>query len=281
MAQGKSPINGPHQGAWVETQTGESWFLHFQDQGPYGRVVHLQPMKWVNDWPLIGVDKEGKGTGEPVLSYKKPNVGRSWAIATPADSDEFNANSLGLQWQWQANPGPTWMFPSSALGVLRLFNVVVPENYGNLWNVPNLLMQKLPSSEFIATTKVAFTPRMNGEKTGLILMGQDYASLSIKKTANGLVLVRSTCKNAAEKSAEKESTPIAVSGNAFFLRVKVTKGAKADFSYSTDGSSFLPIGDSFQAKEGRWIGAKIGIFAVANSREGETGYADFDWFRFE
>ncbi|HPH47090.1 MAG TPA: glycoside hydrolase 43 family protein, partial [Chryseolinea sp.] len=59
MDQGKSSINGPHQGAWVDTSTGEDWFIHFQDKEAYGRVVHLQPMKWVNDWPVIGVDKDG------------------------------------------------------------------------------------------------------------------------------------------------------------------------------------------------------------------------------
>ncbi|MBO9657433.1 MAG: glycoside hydrolase 43 family protein, partial [Chitinophagaceae bacterium] len=75
MDQGKSPVNGPHQGAWVDTKTGEHWFLHFQDKEAYGRVVHLQPMKWVNDWPVIGVDKDGDGKGEPVMEYKKPNVG--------------------------------------------------------------------------------------------------------------------------------------------------------------------------------------------------------------
>lgn len=281
MAQGKSPTNGPHQGAWVETQTGESWFLHFQDQGPYGRVVHLQPMKWIKDWPVIGMDKEGKGTGEPVLSYKKPNVGKTWPKATPADSDEFNENGLGLQWQWQANPGSTWMFPSGALGILRLFNVALPEDYKNFWNVPNLLLQKFPAPEFTVTTKVTFTPRADGEKTGLVVMGQDYAYVSLQKTPGGLVIAQSICKNAAQGAPEKENAPVQANGDTFYFRVKVTKGAKADFSYSTDGSRFLPIGESFQAKEGLWIGAKVGLFAVANGQAHETGYADYDWFRFE
>jgi beta-xylosidase len=83
MAQGKTAINGPHQGAWVETETNESWFIHFQDKGAYGRVVHLQPLKWVNDWPVIGVDTDGDGTGEPVTTYKKPNVGKSYPPVTP------------------------------------------------------------------------------------------------------------------------------------------------------------------------------------------------------
>jgi beta-xylosidase len=142
-------------------------------------------------------------------------------------------------------------------------------------------MQKLPAQEFTATTKVTFTPRATGEKTGLILMGLDYAYLSIKKASSGLVLTQRICKNAADNGVEKETAAIEVTGSTFFLRVKVSKGARADFSYSSDGTTFRPIGEPFQAREGRWIGAKIGIFAVADSRNGETGYADYDWFRME
>lgn len=82
LAQGNSPVNGPHQGGWVDTPTGEDWFMHFQDVGAYGRLVHLQPMKWVDDWPVIGIDKDGDGCGEPVLTYKKPNVGKNYPICT-------------------------------------------------------------------------------------------------------------------------------------------------------------------------------------------------------
>ncbi|MBR2609390.1 MAG: glycoside hydrolase 43 family protein, partial [Bacteroidales bacterium] len=75
MAQGKSETNGPHQGAWVDTPSGEHWFLHFQDKDAYGRVVHLQPMTWTADgWPVIGVDKDGDGVGEPVTKHRKPDL---------------------------------------------------------------------------------------------------------------------------------------------------------------------------------------------------------------
>src|SRR6201996_3991781 len=97
LAQGGTAVNGPHQGAWVDTPRGESWFVHFQDKGPYGRVVHLEPVNWVDDWPVIG------NHGEPVTTYRKPDVGKSYPISTPAESDEFNGSELGLQWQWQAN----------------------------------------------------------------------------------------------------------------------------------------------------------------------------------
>ena len=279
LAQGKTAVNGPHQGAWVETQTGESWFLHFQDKGPYGRVVHLEPMRWVGDWPVIGVDPDGDGTGEPVLSYKKPNVGKMWPVTTPPDSDEFDENGLGPHWQWQANPQPNWAFPAGGLGFLRLFNVPLPEDFRNFWDVPNLLLQKFPAPSFTVTTKVTFTPRADDEETGLIVMGQDYAYLSVKKRPEGLFISQTVCKDAESHAKAREGVGQSVKGNTFYLRVKVSEGAVCEFSYGTDGRNFTPVGEPFKARQGRWIGAKVGLFATGTGKSREYGYADFDWFR--
>jgi len=281
LAQGKTEINGPHQGAWVETQSGESWFIHFQDKGAYGRIVHLQPMKWTNDWPVIGADADGDGTGEPVLTYKKPNIGKSYAVMTPPDADEFNENGLGLQWQWHANPQPNWAFPAGGLGFLRLFNVPLPEDFKNLWGVPNLLLQKFPAPEFTVTTKVTFTPRTDDEKTGLVVMGLDYAYISVKKKADGLYLSQTVCQDADKQTKEKEGVEVALKSATFYLRVKVEKTAVCHFSYSADGVSFTPVGEAFNARQGKWIGAKVGLFAVRTGKTRETGYADFDWFRID
>jgi beta-xylosidase len=281
LAQGNTQINGPHQGGWVDTQSGESWFIHFQDKGVYGRVVHLQPIKWTNDWPVIGIDADGDGQGEPVLSYKKPNVGKTYPIMTPPDSDEFDANGLGLQWQWHANPKPNWIFPAGSLGFVRMFNVALPEDFKNLWDVPNLLLQKFPAPEFTATTKMTFTPRTDGERTGLIVMGLDYAYLSVRKKPDGLYVSQTICKNADRQAEEKESIAVPVKHNTLYLRVKVSTSAVCKFSFSADGTNFTPVGEPFTARQGKWIGAKLGIFAVRIGRANESGYADFDWFRVE
>jgi len=281
LAQGKTEINGPHQGAWVDTQTGESWFIHFQDKGAYGRIVHLQPMKWVNDWPVIGIDPDGDGKGEPVLKFKKPSVGKIGPITTPVESDEFNGNSLGLQWQWSANPRTNWFFPAGGLGFLRMFNIPLPDGFKNFWDSPNLLTQKFPAPEFTVTTKLTFTARAENEKTGLIIMGQDYSYVAVKNRSDGLYISQTICKDADKGTPEFESSNVAVKTNILYLRVKVSGNAVCRFSFSIDGKNFTPVGEAFNAKKGRWVGAQVGIFANGTVPVRERGYADFDWFHIE
>lgn len=297
-----SNINGPHQGAWVETQTGESWFLHFQDKDAYGRILHLEPMQWINDWPMIGIDNDGNGIGEPVVTYKKPNVGKTFPIQSPQESDEFNENQIGLQWQWNANPQNNFCIPAGInYGFLRLFNVPVPDSMINFWTVPNLLTQKFPAPNFTATTKLTFTPRTDDEETGLIITGIDYAYISLKKTAKGLVVSDTKCINAELGNPEIKGNEKLVNSSTIYFKVDVKNvlpndanfnqfntaenskwgNAKCVFSYSLDGKNFTFIGEPFAAKKGKWISATVGLFAIRKGATYETGYADVDWFRVD
>lgn len=279
MDQGKSAVNGPHQGAWVQTQTGEDWFIHFQDQFAYGRVVHLQPMKWQNDWPVIGTDEDNNGVGEPVMTYKKPNVGKkSFPVETPPESDEFNVPKLGLQWQWHANPQITWGLPT-AMGYYNLNCIPTPKDYNNLFDVPNLLLQKLPANEFTATTKITFNSRFDGEYTGLVIMGLDYSFLCLKQEEGKLFLSQKTALKADKKGTESESKRISIKDKTIYLQVKVKAGGICNFFYSEDGQKFNPIGDSFTAREGKWIGAKIGLLALREGIINDAGSVAIDWFR--
>ena len=281
MAQGKTDINGPHQGGWVDTKTGENWFLNFQDLGAYGRVLHLNPMKWVNDWPVIGVDNDGDGTGEPVRTHKKPNVGKIYPKMTPPESDEFNGSELGLQWQWHANYQTTWGFPSGKLGFYRLNCIPRPADAVNLWNVSNLLLQKFPAPEFTATTKITFDARFDGEEVGLVVMGLDCGRIAIRRENGKLEVQSAICQHADKGSKEEISEPKSVESSTIYFRVQVQKGAECSFSYSIDGQLFTAIDAKFKAREGKWIGAKVGFYALRNGIINDSGSADIDWFRVE
>ena len=214
MAEGRSGVNGPHQGAWIDTPAGEHWFMHFQDKDAYGRVVHLQPMEWTSDgWPVIGLDKDGDGVGEPVMKQRKPALASS-GVFQPAESDEFDSTELGLQWQWHGVPSPYWYYLNPAaresgtngIGALRLYSVDQAEGWKNLGDSPNLLLQKTPADAFTATAKVRFVPnpqlKEKGESCGLVLMGQDYAALKMVDTEDGVMLQYVECKDALKGSEE-------------------------------------------------------------------------------
>jgi beta-xylosidase len=272
LAQGSTAINGPHQGAWVDTTCGDDWFLHFQDRGPFGRVVHLQPMSWHADgWPRLGTEK-----GEPVLTHPKPkhDHGAPSSFLAPATSDEFDSPVLGHQWQWQANPSPDFFSLATTPGSLRL-NCVAAPIAANLSGAPNLLLQKFQGPGFCATAALDFSAMRAGDQAGLIVFGYHYAWIGLRQTAAGLRLVQITHGDATNSGVERVSAEFAAQSSRVVLRVIVRPDASCHFWHSEDGESFRAIGDEFRASVGKWVGAKIGLFASACPPAALSGYADF------
>jgi beta-xylosidase len=280
LHQGETEINGPHQGAWVETPDHESWFLHFQDRGAYGRVTYLEPMIWRGDWPVIGNDRRGAGMGEPVLSWRKPH-GAASVIEEPQTSDDFRSPQLGLQWQWEANPSARWWSLSARPGKLRLFAVPLPEQGANLWSAPNLLLQKFPAPAFTATTLIDSRHLHPGDTAGVLIMGAGYAYLALRQTGMRQSLIQAAAHNADRGGAEVIAASLPVEPGPLYLRVAVDAGAVCQFSFSRDGRRFQPAGEKFTARQELWMGAKSGLFTVAASAAHPGGYADFAWFRIE
>ena len=290
LAQGKTKINGPHQGAWVHTKFGEDWFLHFQDMEAYGRVVHLQPVTWKDNWPVTGVDKDGDYCGEPVTTYRKPKTSGKVQVVNPAESDEFSDTRLGLQWQWHANYNETFGMPT-AFGSYRVYTHKVSEKFQNLWEVPNLLLQKTPSDKFTATTKIRFTSKDQNQTGGLLMMGLDYSGLVVKRVGNDFQLLQISCKSADKGKPQTEQLiatlkPTAVDQIDYqpgthidiYMRMSVNDG-KMHFSYSLDGKKYTKCGTEFTMREGKWIGAKIGFVAYEPGQKTNRGWIDADWFR--
>lgn len=292
MAQGKTDINGPHQGGWVDTPAGESWFLHFQDKGAYGRVLHLNPIKWVNDWPVIGVDRDGDGCGDPVSRYRKPKTDKTYPIETPVESDEFDTRKLGLQWEWHANYQDVFGFTTN-MGYARIYGHELSSHFKNFWEVPNLLMQKFPAEEFTATAKLKVSAKDDGQLSGLIVMGWDYSWIGVEKQGEKFLLKQGICKDAEQGNLEQVSTLAVLEPSKKFeaglfpnfereiyIRVRVGKEAYCRFSYSLDGKKFTEAGTLFKARQGKWIGAKVGMFSVTPHGK-ERGWVDVDWFHVE
>lgn len=299
MRQGDSPVNGPHQGAWVDTVTGEDWFLHFQDVYAAGRIVHLQPMSWKEDWPIIGVAGEGNDYGEPVTEYRKPNVGAvESGIFEPEASDDFSGSSLGLQWQWNANPKEGWYELKDG----KLFlNAVAADGETVYGNQPNLLLQKWPAPEFNCVTKLDCRELKEGDCAGVISMGMEYGLLEIKRNGSALELnfVKGVQKfgkileEATEESSVAVATLDAVSDSAFYVKYEVKKTGVRDLSekekgfpeetvtisYSLDGESYKEAGNMISVP-GRWVGVKNGVFCMRKI-PGEGGRLAVEYVEYE
>ena len=283
MWQGKTDINGPHQGAWVHTKYGEDWFLHFNDKGAYGRVVYLQPVDWSSGWPMMG------NNGEPYATYRKPKTS-SKVIVNPQESDEFNDGILGKQWQWHANYHQFYGMPT-ADGVMRLYTYDLPADFKSLWDVPNLLLQKPTAPRFTATAKVRFASKEDNQYGGLVMMGRDYSALVIQRQGDSFLLQRHTCMGADEGQTETQQTLVTLQPTGrdtipyspaiymdMYLRMIVKDGI-CHYSYSLDGKRFKPAGDAFKMRQGKWIGAKFGFVAECKGRKANRGWLDVDWIK--
>ncbi len=279
LKQGDTQINGPHQGGWVQTQTGQDWFIHFQEVLPYGRITHLEPVKWVDDWPVMG------DNGKPVLAHKKPDVGKTWPTAIPQTSDEFDQPKLGLQWQWWANYQDSWYSLTARSGFLRL-NAVESAKATPLFDHPNLLLQKFPAEKFTITASLDLAGLADGEHAGLVVAGLLTAALQVETNPAGLRIVRTTSLSTRVPhsdpiaGADIENATASLPGKTIFLRLTVTSGGECSLSYSTDNRQFTDLGPTFKAINDLWIGAKVGLFCNAASGISPRGFADIDWFRF-
>ncbi len=259
LAQGNTPVNGPHQGALLDTPTGEDWFIHFQELQPWGRILHLQPVKWTDGWPLIGEPSATAGVGQPVLRYRKPNLPTT-KTCIPATSDSFDAPTLGLQWQWHANHKEDWASLSARPGWLRL--AAMPLHPTDLMLTSHLLLQKFPSPAFQVETRVNITqPDSAG---GIAVIG--YSSAVLLRHRNEITL-RVGNETVFRSTFSADTTD---------LRISVASDGGCQFAFRTE-STWQLIDHPFTAREGMWIGAKIGLVAVSDQ---PGRFAEFNHFQF-
>jgi beta-xylosidase len=268
LERGSTGINGPHQGSIVDTPDGQWWFYHFQSDGAMGRVVHLQPVIWKDDWPVIGVDIDRNGIGEPVYVWKKPEINGSFRICAPQTSDDFNSPEPGLQWQWNHNP----VMDSWTLTEKPGFLILKAVRADNFVKARNTLTQKVMGVKGEASTEMDLTSIAEGQKAGLCSMGGKITNLIgvLKRDGKLYLFNESNGKITSEK---------AITTKKIFLKVQLDiKGDKNQFLYSADNKTFSGLGDKFSTAAGYWKGTRIGLFSY--NELNSNGSASFNWFTY-
>lgn len=258
LAQGDTPVNGPHQGAWVDTPDGGDWFLHFQDRGVFGRVVHLQPLRWDGDgWPVLGDD------GVPVLTHPTPVPGAE--PGEPVRSDDFAAPGLAPRWHWQANPAEGWSVAGGG-GSLRL--PAQPSPRGNLRDQGAVLCQQLPGQPSTWETRVELSGDAPGTRAGVVVLGREYAWAGLVRTPGGVeVTVRRGGTYGDEEVLAQEPVPAGATG--VVVRTAVDAEGRVTWAWrdaalpGDDDAGWHETAPPWQAVVGHWIGAEVGLFASA------------------
>ena len=256
LEQGSTDVNGPHQGALVDTPDGQWWFLHFQETTPNGRVVHLQPVRWKDDWPLMGVDIDGNGIGEPVRVWTNPYPNSKPAL--PATSDDFNDRLLGLQWQWCHNPVDDHWSLTERKGYLTLH--ALPAD--SLKQCRSLLTQKVMGYQGEATLLLEAN-QTTGLRAGLALTGKAFHAIGLSD------------EGVYTESAGRYTLLRRCKVKRLWLRVVIdSRHNRHQLFYSLDGKRYEAAGSPFTLRPGYWKGIRVGLFAYTVSDSNATAYFD-------
>ena len=275
LETGSTNINGPHQGALVDTPDGEWWFYHFQERVPQGRVVHLQPVKWPKgEFPTIGEDYDGNGIGEPMKIVKKPNTGKKCKPFHPQTDDKFQGGKLGLQWQVNHNPVSGCISTTQRKGMLSITALKADQ----LSRARNTVTQKTLGYKGEATVMVDYSDILPGQRMGMACLGSNMAGA-------GVEMISQNGKEKVQLYFEKNGDFIALPGidcqkKCVWFRLSIDGVQnKHRFSYSTDGKNFTSMGSEFDEYNSGWKGSRVGLYTYSCFDKGGTAY--FDNFEYK
>ncbi len=272
MRQADTNVNGPHQGALVDTPDGRNYFLHFQDKGPYGRIIHLQRVEWKDSWPVIGKD-DGSKVGKPESSgWIDLEERRDYAIA---ESDDFSTGTLGLQWQWQARERKDCYFFEADPCRLVLRAGRRQDGDVTLWNAANALTQIPQHESFLFEAEVSLVDASEGDFIAIGTIGKLYSYLALEKTKDGYGLVIKT-GTVVDRDSAREMVELEVPHPFDHARLAFFVGKDRRLSYFLDGT---PIGTSYPFERGDWTGAKLALWAFGKEESG--GLAKIGYVRIK
>jgi beta-xylosidase len=264
---------GVAQGGLIDTPDGKWYAYLFRDYGSVGRIPYLVPVKWVDGWPVLGV--EGKVPETLDLPTSKG------LIPGMVASDEFKRKkgerALPLVWQWNHNPDNKLWSLNQRKGYLRLTTGRVDSSFVS---ARNTLTQRTIGPECSGATLVDVSNMKEGDFAGLALLQRKYGLVGVKYENGSKSIVMVSAES--EKPVELQRVPL--SQNKIYLKAECNFRNLADtatFFYSNDGKSWTQIGSQLRMAYTlpHFMGYRFGLFNYAAKEAG--GFADFDFFHIE
>jgi beta-xylosidase len=257
-----------HQGGFVTTPQGAWWAILFQDRYDFGREPMLQPVEWVNDWPVIG------DHGQAVITYKKPDVEHPTPPVEMVRSDDFDGPILAGQWEWNHNPDNSKWSLTERPGFLRLKTASVTQSW---LTARNTLWQRLvEGGKVMVTAKLDVRAMREGDVAGLGIFQRGTSSIGVTDDSARKIVVRNQDSIVATHSLRPAEVSV-------WLRLQVPDlQAETQYSFSLDGEHFVTLGKPqpmFFHSADMWIGERIALFNYATRALG--GHVDIDSFVYD
>jgi len=263
-----SSISGgdnPHQGGIVDTPSGDWYYMAFVDAYPGGRIPVLAPITWGDDGFPVFTSVDGAWGA----SYPFPVTEHPLDPLTVAEN--FTGTSLGPQWEWNHNPDPTMFEVNNGL---TLHAATVTDD---LYQARNTLTHRMLGPTTVGTIEMDYSSMASGDVAGLAYL-RDYSAYVGVKNDGGtfsVVMVDGLAMDANWNtiSTGTQVASTAVSGGKVWLRASADihsnfaggPARMANFSYSTDGSTFNSIGSAYTLNN-TWeffMAYRYGIFNFA------------------
>jgi beta-xylosidase len=261
---------GIAQGGLIDMPDGR-WFAYlFRDFGAVGRIPYLVPVTWENGWPIIGIN--GKVPEQLDLPASKG------LIPGIVASDEFTRRkhdpALPLAWQWNHNPDNAFWSVAARKGFLRLTTGRIDTSF---LLARNSLTQRTIGPVCSGTTSLDVSGMKDGDFAGLALLQKNYgiAGVRMEGAEKYIVMINAT----GGKPVEAQKLPLNKKTVFFKAACDFTdKKDVADFFYSLDGKTWIPIGTQLKMAYTipQFIGYRFTLFNYATKQAG--GFADFDFF---
>ena len=256
---------GLHQGGFVDTKEGETFFFIFQDRDYVGRVPVLQPVIWKDGWPYVGNNQ-----GRALTTIKKPNIK---VAGKPIEnnfvgSDEFDSDKLALKWHWNHLPDNSKWSLTKKKGYLA----ITASHSPNFMYAQNSLMQRIVGGGSVATTRIELSDLQINDIAGLAVANIPYAGIGILQNAGSQTILMFENGEIIDKASIENVKEI-------YLQIEATPEGIAQFGYSLDGKKYIPLGKEFimEFTVKTFLGNRLAMFCY-NTGTGNTGTAYFDWF---
>lgn len=269
-------VNTIHQGALIEDTAGKWWTIMQQDLGALGRFPNLQPVTWVDGWPIVG------NNGVPYQTYTKP-VGTNEYPRQMTTTDVFRNFPLDMQWEWNHLPQANGYSLFERAGWLRL---KATSTTNLLSQAQNTLTQRIymrSDKPSIGTVRLDVTKLADGDRAGICIFQDPYAQIGVeKKNGEYKIYWRQDALDGAAASTKEQYASATVT-DIVYLRASFNYNtSKTKFYYSLDNKTWTAFGGetSMGFNLSVFVGARFGLFCYATSALG-GGSADFDWFSTE